>query len=88
MARAALGMEAVPALGLSPVEAAIARAITCAGRADCRECDAEAATIERALVEAPPGNPGWLLPVEPMLNISGRPEPWLGVLARLRSRSA
>ena len=70
------------------MDAAIARAITCAGRDDMRGCDAEAVTIERVLVQAATGNAGWLLPIEPMLNISARPEPWSGVLARLRHRAA
>jgi hypothetical protein len=87
MARVALG-EAARAAGVSPVDTAIARAIACTGQGDRRGRDAEAATIERALVEAPPGNAGWPQPVAPMLNISARPEPWLGVLARLRSRAA
>lgn len=85
MARAALGE---PAPATSPVDAALARAIACAARGDSRGCDREATALERALVEAPAGNAGWLLPLEPMLNISRRPEPWMNVLARLRSRAA
>jgi hypothetical protein len=54
------------AAGLSAVDAAIAGAIACISRGDGRGCDAEAATIERALLEVPPGNAGWLLPVAPI----------------------
>lgn len=85
MARAALGRTPTT---LSLADGGIARAVTCAGRADREGYDAAAATIERALLEAPAGNAGWLLPVEPMLNISDRPGPWAGALARLRTRAA
>ena len=27
--------------------------------------------VEQALTVAPPGNAGWLLPVEPLLNVGG-----------------
>jgi hypothetical protein len=81
-------MDAPPAGGLSPVDAAIARAVRSAGRDDMRGCDAEAVKIECALAKAAIGNAGWLLPIEPMLNVSARPEAWSGVLARLRRRAA
>jgi DNA-binding winged helix-turn-helix (wHTH) protein len=44
--------------------------------------------IEVALASAPPGNAGWLIPVEPLLNVSANPEVWAPVLARLRTRAA
>jgi len=44
--------------------------------------------VEHTLTAAPPGNAGWLIPVEPMLNVSLAPELWAPVLARLRSRAA
>ena len=43
--------------------------------------------VDRALAVAPPGNAGWLLPVEPLLNISRNPDAWAPVLARLRARA-
>ena len=44
--------------------------------------------VERALVEAPPGSAGWLLPLEPLLHVTALPEPWAAALARLRNRAA
>jgi len=49
--------------------------------------DQAAARIERALEQAPPGNTGWLLPVEPLLNVAANPARWSRALARLRMRS-
>lgn len=46
-----------------------------------------AAGIERALAAAPPGNAGWLLPLEPLLQVSRCPRPWATVLAQLRARA-
>jgi DNA-binding winged helix-turn-helix (wHTH) protein len=67
----------------SAADVAFARAValTCAGHR------AEAARVaDAALAAAPPGNAGWILPVEPLLQAGG-PE-WEPALARLRSRSA
>jgi DNA-binding winged helix-turn-helix (wHTH) protein len=44
--------------------------------------------LDHALTEAPPGNAGWLLPVEPLLNVAAAPDTWAPVLARLRTRAA
>jgi DNA-binding winged helix-turn-helix (wHTH) protein len=44
--------------------------------------------LDRALAAAPPGNAGWLVPVEPLLNVSANPDVWAPVLARLRTRAA
>ena len=44
--------------------------------------------LDHALAAAPSGNAGWLLPVEPLLNVSAATETWAPVLARLRSRAA
>ncbi len=50
---------------------------------------AEAANIvEQALAGAPPGNAGWLLPVEPLLQVTSHPEIWARPLAQLRNRAA
>lgn len=67
----------------SGVDIAIARALalTCAGRSH-----EAAAVVDAALASAPPGNGGWILPVEPFL-APGGPE-WQAVLARLRQRAA
>jgi hypothetical protein len=44
--------------------------------------------VDQALSAAPPGNAGWLIPVEPLLNVAAAPEVWNSVLARLRTRAA
>ncbi len=44
-------------------------------------------TIERALAAAPPSSAGWLLPVEPLLNVSAAPAAWETALARLSART-
>jgi tetratricopeptide (TPR) repeat protein len=50
---------------------------------------AEAARlVETALATAPPGPAGWLLPIEPVLQVFSRQEIWAGALANLRHRAA
>jgi hypothetical protein len=49
--------------------------------------DEAAAVVERALASAPPGNAGWLVPLEPLLRVFSNPRPWTAVLARLRARA-
>ena len=44
--------------------------------------------VDAALASAPPGNAGWLIPVEPLLGVYFRADAWGGVLARLRTRAA
>jgi hypothetical protein len=44
--------------------------------------------VERGLTVAPPGNAGWLLPVEPLLNVAAAPDTWAPALTRLRTRAA
>ena len=49
---------------------------------------AEAARIvDEALAAAPAGNAGWLLPIEPLLNVAARPDTWARALAHLRNRA-
>ncbi len=43
--------------------------------------------LDRGLSAAPAGNAGWLIPVEPLLNVSANPDEWRSVLARLRARA-
>jgi DNA-binding winged helix-turn-helix (wHTH) protein/Flp pilus assembly protein TadD len=43
--------------------------------------------MDAALATAPPGNAGWLLPVEPLIHASARPEIWAGPLNSLRNRA-
>ena len=50
---------------------------------------AEAARlVDDALALAPAGNAGWLLPIEPLLQVTGHPDVWAPALARLRTRAA
>lgn len=70
---------------IDSIDAAMARAayLAAAGR------HAEAAQqVDRALAVGPPGNGGWLIPVEPLLNVAANPAAWTAVLARIRTRAA
>ena len=67
----------------SGVEIAMAKAVALTSAGQRAEA---AAVVDAALAAAPPGNGGWILPVEPLLQVSG-PE-WEPVLARLGSRAA
>jgi len=50
---------------------------------------AEAAqALEAALASAPPGNAGWLLPVEPLLHVTAHADVWAHALAHIRDRAA
>ena len=49
--------------------------------------DDAARVVDGALASAPPGNAGWLIPVEPLLNVSAAAAAWAPVLARLRARA-
>jgi len=68
----------------SPVDAAMVQAAQLvAGGAH-----AEAARlVDEALASTPAGNAAWLLPIEPLLNVAARPDPWARVLAHLRNRA-
>jgi DNA-binding winged helix-turn-helix (wHTH) protein/Tfp pilus assembly protein PilF len=70
--------------GPTPFEVLLARsaALTLGDRRD-----EAAAVVERALASAPPGNAGWLVPLEPLLRVFSNPRPWTAVLARLRARA-
>ena len=86
---AALGaslMPAAPPVGrFTSVDGAVGHAIALAFAG--KHSDA-ASIVDEALAEAPPGNAGWLLPVEPMLRVSAHPDIWAPALARLRARAA
>jgi DNA-binding winged helix-turn-helix (wHTH) protein len=50
---------------------------------------AEAARIvANAMAGAPAGNAGWLLPIEPLLNVKAQPDVWTPALAHLRNRAS
>jgi len=44
--------------------------------------------IDGALAFAPPGNAAWLLPVEPLFDVSQHRSAWSGALTRLRQRAS
>jgi DNA-binding winged helix-turn-helix (wHTH) protein len=76
----------LPAAGearVGAVDASIARAValTLAGQ---RAQAAQA--VDAALAAASPGNAGWIVPIEPLLQAGG--SEWEPVLARIRSRAA
>lgn len=85
MARAALGET--PTDGATMIDRAFAEAILLTVNGDATS-EAAPQVIERAFAEAPAGNGGWLLPVEPMLMPWTSPDGWRGALARVRSRAA
>ncbi len=74
-----------PAANADPINLLMARAgaLVLSGAHD------EAAhLVTTALSTAPPGNAGWLLPVEPLLHVSAQPGVWATALAHLRHRAA
>jgi DNA-binding winged helix-turn-helix (wHTH) protein len=44
--------------------------------------------LDGALAAAPPGNAGWTIPIEPLLNVRQTAAVWTPVLARLRTRAS
>ena len=44
--------------------------------------------VDEALAGAAPGNTGWLLPIEPLLQVALHPDIWVRALAHLRNRAA
>ena len=80
------GLSRVPGVsGVPGVDAALVRA----GHLVLAGAHVEAAhLVDAALAEAPASPSGWLLPLEPLLHVSARPEIWANALARLRNRAA
>jgi tetratricopeptide (TPR) repeat protein len=66
------------------IDEAMARAaiLVHVGRAD-----AGADLCHRALAASPPGNAGWLLPIDPLLRVARDTTPWTRVLDLLRRRA-
>ena len=81
------GPPSAPPMSVSApsFEAAIGQAAILAVAGDVQEA---MSLVDDALAAAPPGNAGWLLPVEPLLNVAAAPETWTPVLTRLRTRAA
>jgi hypothetical protein len=47
-----------------------------------------ARVVDEALTGAEAGDAGWLLPIEPLLNVTAHSAIWARTLARLRNRAA
>jgi DNA-binding winged helix-turn-helix (wHTH) protein len=71
--------------GVARVEAAVAAALREALEGRHREA---ASLVEEALATAPQGSAGWVVPVEPLLQVFSHQDVWARVLAALRSRAA
>ena len=77
-------LQTIPLAGTSSID----EVFCAAARQVRRGSPADAATlIDRALSAAPPSNAGWLLPLEPLLHVTGAPDAWAAALARLRTRA-
>jgi len=68
----------------SSVDHAFARAAWLVARGDAPTA---AAIVDAALASAPPGNAGWTLPVEPLLDAMRHREIWEPTLTRVRMRA-
>jgi DNA-binding winged helix-turn-helix (wHTH) protein len=77
--------RAAPDAAVSSLERSIAHAIALVAAGDHINA---AQQIDQALALAPPGNAGWILPIEPLLNVAAAPGTWASVLSRLRTRAA
>jgi DNA-binding winged helix-turn-helix (wHTH) protein/Tfp pilus assembly protein PilF len=74
-----------PPVAPASLESALARAAVLVGDGDA---PGAAQRVAAALTSAPPGNTGWLLPIEPLLGIQRDRATWTAVLAMLRARAA
>ena len=83
-ARRAFGAEvaAPPALSVDSALVRAAQLVVAGAHADA------ARLVDDALAQAPDGNAGWLLPIEPLLHVSTHPDLWARALARLRNRAS
>jgi hypothetical protein len=77
--------RAAPDAAVSSLEGSIAHAIALVTAGDHVNA---AQQIDQTLAVAPPGNVGWILPIEPLLNVAAAPGAWASVLSRLRTRAA
>ena len=74
-----------PAAGRSPSRPPCVEPLSWWSPALLREA---ARIVDEALAGAAPGNAGWLLPIEPLLHVTARPDVWARPLAHLRNRAA
>lgn len=91
MARAGLAIVAsAPELGVRDVppsfDATLAAAAVRVVRGD-DGADAAIDLVADALAAAPEGSTGWMIPIDPLLNVARSPERWRRVLGTLRSRA-
>lgn len=86
-AMAALGMPIppMPSSGRHVMEAAIAHAVLLTRQG--RHCDA-AKIFGTGLDACPGSHAGWILPVEPILNVSARPDLWSAPLTIVQQRAS
>jgi tetratricopeptide (TPR) repeat protein len=70
------------------VEATIARAVVTIYVAGDAALPNSVDAVDHALIAAPAGDAGWLIPVEPLLGVHQCTDAWAPVLARLRTRAA
>jgi hypothetical protein len=78
-------VDSVTAIPPRSVEAALACAVRLVAADDPT---AAARGISAALAASPPGNAGWLVPIEPQLQVPRARDAWAPVLALLRTRAA
>ena len=83
--KAGAPMPAAVGVSAPSFEAAVAQAAVLVMAGDPEDA---MRLVEQALTVAPPGNAGWLLPVEPLLNVAAAPDTWAPALTRLRTRAA
>jgi hypothetical protein len=74
-----------PGRRTTSVDAAVAQAAPLAVAGGHPEA---ARIVEEALAGAEAGDAGWLLPIEPLLHVTGHPDIWTRALAHLRNRAA
>ncbi len=67
------------------MDVALARAVSFVANGDV---SGAAGLVDAALVEPPPGNAGWLIPIEPLLHVGRDRGAWRALLARLRTRAS
>lgn len=67
------------------IDAAMAHAALLVARGSI---PAAARLLADALAAAPPGNAGWTIPIDPLLDVQHDPGAWAGVLQLLRDRAA
>jgi DNA-binding winged helix-turn-helix (wHTH) protein len=70
---------------LDPINIALVQAAALVLRGTTAEA---AHLVTNALVESPPGNGAWLLPIEPLIHAGQHPDVWATALAHLRNRAS